>query len=162
MPADPCKFLSLYVARPAGPWSEQRTRRILSNMNYNLKAKEILTFVPSGPHYDLAIRFYQEIGFHLDWKSDSEAILNMDGCRFFLQNLTHNWGKGNFKMVLEVENLDDWWSVLNRLDLEKRYPEVKMKPPTDYPWGKREIHLVDPCNVLWHISVKTKKVPAAD
>lgn len=82
-------------------------------MNHNLKAKEILTFVPSGPNYDLAIRFYQEIGFRVDWKSETEAILNKDGCRFFLQNLAHNW-------------------------------------------GKREVHLVDPCNVLWHISVRSK------
>ena len=123
--------------------------------NLNLRAKEILTFVPSGPHYDLAIRFYQEIGFQVDWKSDTEAILNKDGCRFFLQNLSHNWGKGNFMMELAVEDLDDWWDMLIGLDLEK-YPEVKLKAPTDYPWGKREIHLIDPCNVLWHISTKSK------
>jgi uncharacterized glyoxalase superfamily protein PhnB len=27
-----------------------------------------------------------------------------------------------------------------------------MKSPQDYPWGKREIHLIGPDGVLWHIA----------
>ena len=127
---------------------------------FNLTVKEILTFIPSGPYYDQAIRFYQEIGFQIDWKSDTESILNKDGLRFILQNLSDNWGKGNFMMVLEVEDLDDWWDMLTGRDLESKYPGVKLKPPMDYPWGKREIHLIDPCNVLWHISTSNIHSPA--
>lgn len=56
-------------------------------------------------------------------------------------------------MVLETENLDDWWEKLNGLELQKKYEGVKLKAPEVYPWGKKEIHLIDTCGVLWHISV---------
>ena len=56
-------------------------------------------------------------------------------------------------MVLEVENLDDWWKHLQSLNLHEKYDGVKLRAPENYSWGNREIHLIDPCEVLWHISV---------
>ena len=119
----------------------------------NLKAKEILTFIPSGKRYKEAIRFYLEIGFELVWESEEMCLLKRDGCRFFLQNYKNEWAHDNFMMVLEVENLADWWTNLSSLNLPDRYNGVKLKAPEKYPWGKEEIHLIDPCGVLWHISV---------
>lgn len=119
----------------------------------NLRAKEILTIFPSVTDFETAIEFYLEIGFETDWKSDSIAVLRKDQCKFLLQNSSNNWIDGNFMMVLEVENLDHWWKHLEGLGLAEKYPGVRLRPPEDYPWGKREIHLIDPCGVLWHISV---------
>jgi hypothetical protein len=119
----------------------------------NLRAKEILTIFPSVTDFDAAISFYREIGFELDWRSHSMALLRKDKCKFLLQNSSNNWIDGNFMMVLEVEDLDDWWKHLDSLSLEEKYPGVRLRAPEDYPWGKREIHLIDPCGVLWHISV---------
>ena len=76
----------------------------------NLKTKDILTFIPSGKNYKKAIDFYLEIGFELDWQADDYCCFRKDKCRFILQNNPNNWGKDNFMMVLEVENLDDWWT----------------------------------------------------
>ena len=118
---------------------------------FNLKTKDILTFIPSGKNYKKAIDFYLEIGFELDWQADDYCGFRKDKCRFILQNNPNNWGKDNFMMVLEVENLDDWWRHFERLDLPARYEGVKLKAPQNYPWGNREIHLIDPCEVLWHI-----------
>jgi hypothetical protein len=119
----------------------------------NLKATELLTFIPSGKDYTRAIQFYLDIGFELDFKSESLSIFRKDTCRFFLQNYPNSWAQDNFMMVLDVENLDDWWANLSRLDIAAKYPEVTLKAPQDYPWGKREIHLLDPCGVLWHIGI---------
>jgi hypothetical protein len=119
----------------------------------NLKAKEILAIFPSVTDFHTAISFYQEIGFEVDWRSDSIAVIRKDRCKFLLQNSSNNWIDGNFMMVLEVENLDDWWAHLEGLKLTEKYPGVRLRAPEDYPWGKREIHLIDPCGVLWHISV---------
>ena len=121
-------------------------------MTSNLKAREIMTFIPSVIDYETAIRFYLEIGFAVDFRSDSIAVLNIDGCRFFLQNNSNNWIENNFMMLLEVEDLDDWWTRLDGLNLTERYKGVSLRPPEVYPWGNREIHLIDPCGVLWHIS----------
>ena len=122
----------------------------------DLRAREILTIFPSVVDFDTAIRFYLEIGFKLDWRSDSMAAISKDGCRFLLQNSSNNWIDGNFMMVLEVENLDDWWEHLKSLELTKKYAGVRLRAPEDYPWGKREIHMIDPCGVLWHISVPSE------
>ena len=55
---------------------------------------------------------------------------------------------------LMVEDLDAWWQWIQEKDLCHRYEGVKAKAPQDYPWGLREIHLIDPSGVLWHIAQK--------
>jgi uncharacterized glyoxalase superfamily protein PhnB len=118
----------------------------------NLKAREILTFIPSVIDFQTAKSFYIELGFAVDFEDGSLAILRKDSCSFFLQDNSNNWIEGNFMMVLNVEDLDAWWEHLQRLDLESRYNGVKLRAPELYPWGNREIHLIDPCGVLWHIA----------
>jgi uncharacterized glyoxalase superfamily protein PhnB len=125
----------------------------------SLVAKEIKTFVPAGRDYETSLRFYEELGFKIEWKSPELALLAIDQCRFFLQNLFVEEMQRNFMMSLDVEDLDAWWAHLTRLDLEKRYPGTKLRAPEDYPWGMREIHLIDAAGVLWHIAVPSK--PAA-
>lgn len=120
--------------------------------NLNLTAKGILTFIPSGEHYQKSIELYQEMGFTMGWHSPSFSFFQINNCGFILQHYKNDWAQGNFMMVLEVENLDDWWTKLSSLDLEKKYPGVKMKAPEMYPWGKREIHFIDLAGALWHIA----------
>lgn len=117
-----------------------------------LTAKEILTFIPSVIDFETAKSFYIEIGFEVDFEDGSLAILKKDRCRFFLQNNPNNWIEDNFMMVLNVEDLDAWWTFLSGLDLASKYQGVKLRPPEVYPWGNREIHLIDPSGVLWHIA----------
>ena len=121
----------------------------------NLTAKNIATFIPAGEkdeEYDTAIRFYNEIGFETIFHSERLSLLGKDDRKFFVQKYSKEWIYNNMMMVLEVENLDDWWTFLSSLDLEKKYEGVKIKAPEMYPWGIREVHLIDTCGVLWHIS----------
>ena len=119
----------------------------------NLKVKELMTFVPAGNDYQREIQFYESLGFTVSWKSDELAILKIGNFRFFLQNFENKEMQNNFMMNLEVENLDHWWNRIKGLNLPEKFPSVKAKPPEDYPWGKREIHLITPAGVLWHIAV---------
>jgi hypothetical protein len=121
--------------------------------NLNLKAKGIMAFVPSGENYENSIRFYQELGFNVDWKSEQLSVLRIDECRFFLQNFKNEVLQKNFVMNLDVDNPDDWWQKIEKLKLPEKYHGVKIKAPETYPWGRREIHLIDPAGVLWHIGV---------
>ena len=57
-------------------------------------------------------------------------------------------------MHLMVEDLDAWWNHIVDLDLVGKYENVRATEPRDYPWGLREINLVDPSGVLWHIAQK--------
>lgn len=118
-----------------------------------LKTKEILAFVPSGEDYELALRFFVDLGFEVQWKSDQLAVMKLGACRFFLQKFANTELQKNFMMSLEVEDLDLWWAKINCANLPAKYPGVKVRAPADYPWGKREIHVIDPAGVLWHICV---------
>ena len=75
----------------------------------DLRIKEIMPFVPSGKDFALALRFFQDLGFAIAWKSDELAILTKDACRFFLQNFHNQDFQDNFMMNIDVANLDDWW-----------------------------------------------------
>jgi len=123
-----------------------------------LAIKELMCFVPSGPDYAQALRFYEDLGFSIAWQSDDLSILQYGAHCFFLQRFTHVELQQNYMMYLSVEDLDAWWDKLSALSLPEKYPDVRIKPPQDYPWGLREIHLIDPAGVLWHIAVPV--VPA--
>lgn len=126
----------------------------MKEMELNLAVKAIEAFVPSGPDYGRTLSFYKDLGFATDFESDELSVLRLGTCRFFLQNFANLEMQKNFMMNLEVENLDDWWTHLQALDLLVRYPGTRLKAPETYPWGKREIHLIGPDGVLWHIATR--------
>jgi hypothetical protein len=53
-------------------------------------------------------------------------------------------------IAFEVDDLDLYWSEIEAKDLPGRFAGVQVKPPTDFAWG-REIHIVDPGGVCWHV-----------
>ena len=119
---------------------------------FNLKISGIKTFISAGAAYEESLNFYQDLGFSLAWKSEKMALLQNGNHQFYLQQYPNEWMQDNFMMDLEVENLDDWWEMLSALHHQAKYKNIKLKPPELYPWGRREIHLIDPCGVLWHIA----------
>jgi hypothetical protein len=123
----------------------------------NLKVKELMAFVPAGSDYQMEIQFYEALGFTVGWKSEELAILKIGNFRFFLQNFENKEMQNNFMMDLEVENLDHWWNKISSLNLPEKFPGTRAKAPEDYPWGKREIHLITPAGILWHIAVPVEE-----
>jgi hypothetical protein len=69
-----------------------------------LTAKDIMAFVPAQGRYEDAIRFYEAIGFDVDFRSDSISVIRKDRCRFFLQNVAWAGARENFMMSLEVDD----------------------------------------------------------
>ena len=59
-------------------------------------------------------------------------------------------------MGLAVEDADAWWEHIQRIELAKKYPGIKCKPPQMQPWGIRVLYLSDPTGVLWHITDRRK------
>jgi len=107
-------------------------------------------FIPSGADFALALRFFQELGFQKVWEDGGYADLKFDKATFLLQQIdVPEWQK-NQMIVLEVDDLEAYWVEISRLDLPSRYPGVRLKEPTGYPWG-REVHLIDPAGICWHV-----------
>ncbi|MDQ8732892.1 hypothetical protein [Paenibacillus sp. LHD-38] len=116
-----------------------------------MKVTKLRPFIPSGKDYKLAQSFFEDLGFEKVYSDDGLSIFRIGEQEFFLQNFHNQEFQDNYMVELVVEDLDGWWSLIQTVALEKNYP-IKAKEPTMYPWGKREINLIDPSGVCWHIS----------
>lgn len=107
-------------------------------------------FMPAKD-FDLSKRFYEELGF--EKVLDSEvAIFNAGSGGFILQRYFQKDWAENFMMQLMVDNLDEWWTHLESLDLVKRFGVPAPRAPAMQSWGLRIAYVIDPSGVLWHIA----------
>lgn len=112
---------------------------------------DLKTFVPARDP-ELSRKFYEELGFTINWSNEQIAELQIGSFRFLLQTFYVAEHAGNFMMSLSVEDADAWWEHIQRLELTKKYPGITCKPPRMQPWGMRVLYLSDPSGVLWHIT----------
>src|SRR5262249_51773552 len=94
--------------------------------------------------------FFAELGFEPQWRHEGLAGLRFGKAFFILQEIDVPDWQRNQMLVLEVDDLEGYWSELETKGLPNRFANVRLRPPTDYPWG-REIHIVDPAGVCWHV-----------
>lgn len=113
------------------------------------RATRLYPFVPSGKDFALALRFFNAIGFETAWSNSGVAALRFGQAYFLLQDVDVVVWQENQMHVVEVDDLEGYWGELSALALEAAYPGAKLRPPTDFPWG-REMHLIDPSGVCWH------------
>jgi len=106
-------------------------------------------FVPSGPRFAFSLAFFQELGFEKVWDNQGLVGLRFGAAYFILQDIDVPDWQNNQMVTFEVDDLDGYWRQISTRGLPDRFP-VKLKPPTDYPWG-REIHIIDPGGVCWHV-----------
>jgi hypothetical protein len=116
----------------------------------NTKATALYPFVPSGAHFERSIEFFAELGFTKLWRHDGLAGLRFDGAYFMLQDINVPVWQENQMIVFEVADLEAYWAEIDAKDLPSRFLGVKLRPPTDFPWG-REIHFIDLAGVCWHV-----------
>jgi len=114
------------------------------------RATALIPFVPSGPSFELALAFFVELGFAAVWQDSDIVGLRFGHAYFMLQNVNVPIWQENQMLTLEVDDLELYWREVDALDLPSRYEGVRTRPPTDFPWG-REIHIIDPAGVCWHI-----------
>ena len=113
-------------------------------------ATTLYPFVPSGPDFERSLRFFGELGFEVKWRQEGLAGLRQGGAFFLLQEIDVPQWQENQMLVLEVADLDAYWSELDAKNLPAAFAGVKLRPPTRFPWG-RELHVIDPAGVCWHV-----------
>ena len=117
----------------------------------NLKASDVRTFVPAKD-FELSKEFYVALGWKVEWSDDELALLELAGCRFYLQRyFVKEWAE-NFMMQLMVDDLDAWWAHIQSLDLAGQFGVAAPRPPAMQSWGLRVAYVVDPSGVLWHVA----------
>ncbi len=114
------------------------------------KATALYPFVPSGTQFARSREFFEALGFEKAWQQQGLAGLRFGGAYFLLQDIDVPKWQENQMIVFEVDSLDVYWSELESKNLTSEFPGVKLRPPTDFPWG-REIHIIDPGGVCWHV-----------
>jgi RimJ/RimL family protein N-acetyltransferase len=106
-------------------------------------------FVPSGRDFEACLAFHQTVGFTLEWRHGDLAGMRWGPAWFLLQGVDVPAWQENQMLVLSVDDLDAFWAHLEALDLPGRFPGTRVRPPTDFAWG-REVHFIDPAGVCWH------------
>jgi hypothetical protein len=119
----------------------------------NLKAIEIKAFVPARD-FPLAKRFYEDLGFTIEWSDADLAYVRCGDCSFLLQNFYNPEHAGNFMMRMLVPDVDAWWRHVESSQLAAKYG-VQAAPPEDRPWRMRDFTMTDPTGVLWRIGQNT-------
>lgn len=107
-------------------------------------------FVPSGSDFKSACAFFIELGFSKSFESHDVVGFECGNAKFILQQYDQPEFAANYMVRLDVADLDAWWAKVENLDLETKYPGVKLKGPTQFPWG-REVNIIDLAGVCWHI-----------
>ena len=119
-------------------------------MSVPTKTELARQFLPAKD-FDLSKRFYEALGFEI--LLDAEvAIFGVGASSFILQRYYQKEWAENFMMQLMVDNLDDWWTHIQTLDLPTKFDVPSPKPPKTQPWGLRIAYVVDPSGVLWHVA----------
>lgn len=113
-------------------------------------ATTLYPFVPSGPRFARSLEFFAALGFDQMWQHDGLAGLRFGGAYFLLQDIDVPEWQTNQMITFEVTDLDLYWSELEAKDLAGSFAGVRLRPPTQFPWG-REIHIIDPGGVCWHV-----------
>src|SRR5947208_521864 len=109
-------------------------------------ATTLYPFIPSGPDFARSLGFFAAIGFQTAWRQGGLAGLRFGGAYFLLQEIDVPVWQENQMVTFEVTDLDAYWAELQAKDLAAAFPGVRVRPPTEFPWG-RELHLVDPGGV---------------
>lgn len=110
----------------------------------------LFPFVPSGADFQGAIEFFAELGFVKVWHESGLAGLRFGHAYFILQEIDVPEWQRNQMITVEVDDLDAYWSEIANKGLASKYQGVRVREPTDFPWG-REVHVVDPAGVCWHV-----------
>jgi predicted enzyme related to lactoylglutathione lyase len=106
-------------------------------------------FLPTKD-FEQSKQFYEALGFEKTLDSEV-AIFNAGSGGFILQRYwVEDWAN-NCMMQLMVDDLDAWWARIEALDLPGRFG-TRVRGPKMEPWGLREVHVIDPAGVLWHIA----------
>jgi hypothetical protein len=120
----------------------------------NLTTLELKAFVPSKD-FEVSKRFYQDLGFTVEWSNDGLAYIRHGQSKFLLQKYYVKEFAENLMMHLLVEDVDAWWQQVNEQDIASKYG-VKASPPQQQPWGIRDFVLFDPTGILWRIGQPTE------
>lgn len=121
--------------------------------------KALRAFVPAKD-FAASKNFYRELGFAIELETEQAAVMALGSHSFLLQNFyVATWAE-NCMMQLLLEDLDGWWSRLDKGGLATRHSVRSPVPPRIQSWGLKVAFLFDPSGVLWHVTQASANPPS--
>ncbi len=112
------------------------------------KAKSIRPFI-GAKDFELSRNFYHDFGFQETILSSVLSYFSFGAFGFYLQDAYVKDWIDNSMVFIEVEDVDQFWEELVKLNLTQKYTTVKLIPISTLHWGK-ECFVHDPSGILWH------------
>lgn len=119
-------------------------------MDTNQETKSIRAFI-GAKDFEISKSFYKDLGFEEKVISEKVSLFTIQGLSFYLQDYYVKEWIENSMILLEVNDVQEYHSFLQRLELDKKYTTIKLLPLQENEWGK-VCYLVDPSGVLWHFA----------
>jgi catechol 2,3-dioxygenase-like lactoylglutathione lyase family enzyme len=113
------------------------------------QAKSIRAFI-GAKDFNISRAFYQDLGFkELVISKNMSYFTICDTLGFYLQDgYVEDW-VNNSMIFVEVANVEQQHSELEKLGLHHKYKNVRLTPIKIDTWGS-ECFLHDPSGILWH------------
>lgn len=100
-------------------------------------------------NFEVSRSFYRDLGFEENLLSPGFSVFKNEQIAFYLQDAAIKDWIDNTQVFVEVANVDAYWQQLVSLQLDKKYPGVRLVAPRKADWGT-ECFLHDPSGILWH------------
>jgi catechol 2,3-dioxygenase-like lactoylglutathione lyase family enzyme len=114
-------------------------------------AQALEVFVPAKD-FARSKRFYEALGWRLDWEEGDVAQLELAGVRFLLQNLFEPIWASCFAIDIRVPDADAWARHARAVLAAGDFPGTKVEGPREESWGFRVAYVWDPSGVLLHFA----------
>ena len=114
-----------------------------------LEGTVLRTFLPTKD-FETSKQFYETLGFAKVLDGEVAIYDTAAPGGIILQRYYQKDWAENLMLSLQVDDLDAWWAHIDSLDLPGRFGVRPPTPPKLWPWGLREVHVIDPAGVLWH------------
>jgi catechol 2,3-dioxygenase-like lactoylglutathione lyase family enzyme len=112
------------------------------------QAKSIRPFI-GAKNFEESRNFYRDLGFQETTLGPNFSVFKTGDLAFYLQDAYVKDWIDNSMIFLEVEDVDQFWKDLLKLDLPSKHKGVRLTPTKVYDWGK-ECFVHDPSGILWH------------
>ncbi|TCC98201.1 VOC family protein [Pedobacter psychroterrae] len=119
----------------------------MNNLSQN-KPVSIRPFIGSKT-FERSRNFYNDLGFNETVLDTGLSLFRWGELGFYLQNAYVKEWVDNTMLFIEVENVQEVWDTLISMELNIKYPEVRLVPIRIESWGQ-ECFLHDPSGILWH------------
>lgn len=110
--------------------------------------KSIRPFIGSKD-FEISRNFYRDLGFEEHVLADNFSVFHSGNLSFYIQaQYVKDW-IDNTMVFMEVDDVEQFYKDLVKLDLPSKYINVRVKPIVHLDWGS-ECFVHDPSGVLWH------------